>query len=659
MKTYVLAFVLFFIFFYSNINAQEFKLGKVSVAELEEKEHPKDPSAVAAILFSKGEAKVEYSKNTGFEIFTEVKTRIKIYKKEGYDWANKNIPYYSSSNSKESVSVSEAVTYNLVDGKIEKTKLKSEGEFDENINKYWSQKKITLPNVKENSIIEFHYTIKTPQRGSLKEWYFQSSIPVNHSEYITYIPEGFVYNKNQKGFFFPKVTEKNYTKSIVFSSMSRDTFTYQEIQTTYTAENLPAMKDEAYVNNIENYTSSISHELSMTKVNNHPIKVYSTDWESVTKTIYEVEDFGLELNKTGYFEEDLKTVISGDKTRNETIGAIFNYVKSNIKWNGRYNYYCNEGVKTAYKNKTGNVAEINLMLTAMLRNAGFDANPVLVSTRSNGIALFPSLNAFNYVISAVETPEGLILMDATEIFSAPNVLPLRDLNWFGRLIRKDGTSTQISLTPTMLSKEISTMNVVMNADGTIDGKIRRQYTNHEALGFRKNYVATKEDAYLEKLESDSNGIEIGEYVRANELDLSKPVMETYSFKSNKDVEIINDKIYLSPMLFLADKENPFKQEIREYPVDFGYPFESKMYINIDIPQGYKVEFLPKAANFLTGDNIGSFSYVVENTDNKIKMIITTTMNMAIVPADFYDVLKEFYQGMVNKENEKIILTKNL
>ena len=120
MKTYVLAFVLFFIFFYSNINAQEFKLGKVSVAELEEKEHPKDPSAVAAILFSKGEAKVEYSKNTGFEIFTEVKTRIKIYKKEGYDWANKNIPYYSSSNSKESVSVSEAVTYNLVDGKIEK-----------------------------------------------------------------------------------------------------------------------------------------------------------------------------------------------------------------------------------------------------------------------------------------------------------------------------------------------------------------------------------------------------------------------------------------------------------------------------------------------------------------------------------------------------------
>jgi hypothetical protein len=396
----------------------------------------------------------------------------------------------------------------------------------------------------------------------------------------------------------------------------------------------------------------------MTKFNNRPTKIYSTDWESVTKTIYDFEDFGTELNKSGYFEEDLKTLISGEKTRDETIGAIFNFVKSNIKWNEHYNYYCNDGVKTAYKNKTGNVAEINLMLTAMLRSAGFNANPVLVSTRSNGIALFPSLNAFNYVISAVETPEGMILLDATEIYSEPNVLPLRDLNWLGRLIRKDGTSTPINLTPEILSKETSTMNIVLNSDGTIDGKIRRQYTNHNALEFRQKNLATTKETYLEELENNNNGIEIGDYIRANELDLSKPVMETYSFKSSKDVEIINDKIYMSPMLFLADKENPFKQEIREYPVDFGYPFESKIYINIEIPQGYKVEFLPKAANLLTGDNIGAFSYIVENTDNKIKMIITTTINEAIVSADFYDVLKEFYQGMINKQNEKIVLTKN-
>lgn len=56
------------------------------------------------------------------------------------------------------------------------------------------------------------------------------------------------------------------------------------------------------------------------------------------------------------------------------------------------------------------------MLTAMLRYSGLTANPVLVSTRSNGIALFPNRTAFNYVIAAVETPNGYILLDASENF---------------------------------------------------------------------------------------------------------------------------------------------------------------------------------------------------------------------------------------------------
>ena len=77
----------------------------------------------------------------------------------------KSVPYYLGSNLKEDVSFSDAVTYNLVGGKIEKTKLKSEGEFNEKINKYWRRKKITMPNVKEGSIIEYEYTIRTPRNS--------------------------------------------------------------------------------------------------------------------------------------------------------------------------------------------------------------------------------------------------------------------------------------------------------------------------------------------------------------------------------------------------------------------------------------------------------------------------------------------------------------
>jgi GTP-sensing pleiotropic transcriptional regulator CodY len=48
------------------------------------------------------------------------------------------------------------------------------------------------------------------------------------------------------------------------------------------------MKEEAFVNNIDNYTSSISHELTMTKFPNTSNDLYATDWPSVTKKIYDI-----------------------------------------------------------------------------------------------------------------------------------------------------------------------------------------------------------------------------------------------------------------------------------------------------------------------------------------------------------------------------------
>ena len=673
MKCSQVAIILFFTLFFLKAKAQTFELGKVSITELEEKEHPKDPSASAAILFKKGKMSLEYNKSEGFVMITEVKTRIKIYKKEGYDWANQKVRYYIGNNSKENVSFTDAVTYNLLDGKIEKTKLKSDGTFDETINRFWGQKKITMPNVKEGSVIEFQYTIRSLSVGMPKEYSFQTTIPVNYSEYRTFIPQYFIYNVNQKGSIFPKVTVEKKAKEVLFTNMDRDEgaglmrgqssnysqskLSYEETRTTYLAENLPALKEEAYVNNIDNYTSSLVQELSMTQYPNQPLKPYSTDWKSVVKTIYEYDDFGLELTKTGYFEDDVNAIIAGLNTQEEKAAAIFNFVKSNVKWNNYYGYYCNDGVKKAYKDKTGNIAEINLMLTAMLRYAGLSVNPVLLSTRSNGIALFPNRTAFDYVIAAVETPNGLILLDATEKFSLPNVLPLRDLNWFGRLIRKDGTSSEVSLTPTVLSSETVNMNAVVSLDGSISGKLRRQLTNQNALAFRQKNTAIKEETYLEALENVNNSIEVDDYKRENDLDLSKPIVESYAFKDSKDFERINDKIYISPSFFLGLKTNPFKQEVREYPVDFGYPIQNKYNITIEIPAGYTVESIPEGLNIAAVDGIGTFKYVIAHKGNKVQIIMTDEISKAIVSADYYQALKEFFQKMINKQNEKIVLKK--
>jgi hypothetical protein len=46
-------------------------------------------------------------------------------------------------------------------------------------------------------------------------------------------------------------------------------------------------------------------------------------------------------------------------------------------------------------------------------------------------------------------------------------------------------------------------------------------------------------------------------------------MEMLKFSRDNQVDIIGDKMYISPLLFLAVGENPFKQEERLYPIDYG------------------------------------------------------------------------------------------
>lgn len=643
-------YLLFILCIALQISAQKHELGKVTIAELEQKTYPKDSTAIAAVLFQTGDVRYELITGMGFNTITVVKTRIKIYKKEGYSNANQVITYYSGDNSSPAIKFSNAFTYNLEGGKIVKSKLENEGKFIDKVNRYWSQKKFTMPNVKEGSIIEFEYSIKQDGLGTPGKWNFQYNIPVAYSEYLTLIPEFLEFSKNQRGFVFPKMT----TEKLQYHP------NYQTIKTTYVAENIPAFKEEPYVNSIQNYTSSLTHELSSIKVSAFGgfYKPISKGWDAVIKSIFEMDDFDKELTKTKYFEEDINALVSNLHTNKEKVDAIYSYVKSKVKWNGETGFVCRNGVKEAYEKNIGNAAEINLMLISMLRYANVATSPVLLSTRDNGIVLFPSIRNFNHVVAVVEADNQLLFLDATDPFAMPGVLPFQDLNYQGRLMRKEGfVSYDVDLIPKTISKEVINMSAVVRTDGTIQGKIRHQLSDHKALNFRNKMTKMNRDEYLESLEKKYNAIEISEYIQDNLNDLSKPVVESHTFLSKNDMEIIDEKIYLKPQLFLTEEKNPFNLETREYPIDFGYPFEEKYNVSIEIPEGYSVTSIPNSVTYLTGDDLGVFKYMITSNENKIQIMISFGINRPIIPPDYYDVIKDFYQKSIDKQNEKIVLTK--
>jgi hypothetical protein len=146
----------------NEIIAQDYKYGKVSKEELLEKFYPLDSSANAAVLYKNRKTYFEYKQNEGFMVITEIHERIKIYNKEGFDWATKKIDYYNLSSNREKIINLKATTYNFDGNKIVETDLGKKEVFDQKTNKYWSQQKFTMPGLIEGCVLEWTYKIISP-----------------------------------------------------------------------------------------------------------------------------------------------------------------------------------------------------------------------------------------------------------------------------------------------------------------------------------------------------------------------------------------------------------------------------------------------------------------------------------------------------------------
>jgi hypothetical protein len=658
-----LFFIFLFVVSFSPATAQKFELGKVSIKELQENKHPIDTSAVAAILFNRARTFFSYNTKDGFSINTENTFRIKIYKKEGLKWANYKLPYrigYEKLND-DRVEFTDCCTYNLENGKVVKTKLSSEGIFKTSINKYWKEAAITMPNVKAGSIIEFKYIAKSENIVEFPVFNFQYEIPVNYSEYSTEIPGFFIYKSKFLGFIPLDTEQKIGNGSLDYANENDPTrsnyVSFQQLNSKYKTYNIPALKEEVFVDNIQNYRTSIEHELQKTQFYGEPVKDYAQTWEGVAKTIYNDKDFGKELSERLYVEEDLKRILKNSTSTSEKADVIFKFVQNKMNWNGQKSCYVDKGVKKAYIDGTGNTAEINFILIAMLNYAGINTNPVLISTVEHGIPLFPSRTVFNYVIAAAEIDGKQVLLDATNKYTTINILPINVLNGTGRLIRQDGTSDEISLESKTQSKESINIMVALDGMGKMVGKAKIQKSDYEAYNFREKYTGINKENYLEKIENDLNGIQISDYTVENVADMSKPIVENISFTSENDCEIIDGKMYLNPLLFFTQTKNPFIQDKREFPIYFGYPKQEKCNVNIEIPEGYVVESYPKTIKIATIEKIGLFTFNISVSNTKIQIQATNDMNSARLSSNYYLVLKEFFQKTIDKQNEKIVLKK--
>lgn len=671
MKTNLLSVIITMCFLNISV-AQDYRFGKVSKEELLQKEHPTDPSANAAVLYREVKTEFQYNQDSGWYMVTDYFERVKIYNKEGFDWANAEINLYKGEGEDKLLGLRGNTYYLDENGKVQDEKLRKDGIFEEETSKYLTQTKITMPAVREGAVIEYKYTINSPFIFNIDEFRFQETIPIEKVNMVFKTPEYFIYKTHQRGWVPYKVDKVTRERSITFRQTTRDLrplsgsgipeTTTREVkfkEDTYSVDidNVPALKEEAFVGNLNNYTTALQFEMSYIDFPGSPLKTYATNWEDVSKSIYRVDLFGAELERKNYFEKDLNNILQGVSSSEEKIGRIFSFVLNKMTWNGYNGYYTNEGVRDAYKKGSGNAADINLMLVAMLRHANLEANPVLVSTKSHGIPLFPTRNGFNYVIAGVQLPQGILLLDATNKDAEIGVLKSSIQNWKGRVVKKDGTSSWVSLSSIIPAVKSTMIAAEITPDLMLTGKNQSRFTGNYAFKYRSDFKSLNEDAQRKKIEKDLTPAELANLEFENLASPGAPVSLKYDFEAMDLVEDVAGKLYFSPMVFLATEETPFKTETRLYPIDFGYPIKDRYIVTISLPEGYNVESLPENVVYNLGENQGTYRYLISQAGNKLQLSVEFAINQSYIAAEDYGNLKKFFELLIAKENEKVVLSK--
>ena len=684
---YALNLLLCLLFFSSALSAQDkelkVKYGKISDEEMAMKSYTKDPAAPAVVLFDKGRITHRYVESTGFLLEFERHVRIKVFSKEATHLGDVFIFYFASQR----VNDLKATSYNLENGKIVETKLDKDNVFSEKLTRSRMVKKMTIPAVREGTVIEYKYSIVDEGAVGIQNWVFQRrEIPTIWSEYQASVPTFIEFRKMSQGWEPYTLTEektKDETINISFTTRSsgkvvdsKNVQTKVEYASTnmhFIQENVPALKPEPYVYSVNNYLSQINFDVRA--VYETSLEPYGTGYKLVNRGFRErnnswerlggemLEDVYTDiLASSKYTEAEAQQCVAGKTLRTEQIAAIYSTLGQNYQNNGLDYIWPSQKLEDLVKNKKGTPTDLNLLFINMLRCAKINAYPVMLSTRENGRTLSyrVTTDAFDRVIAAVEIEDGkLTLMDVSGWPNPTGLLPEDDLNGEGLLLKDIADISWIQVQNTVPVRRAVLADLEVHPEKGLAGAVTFSDNGYGAVEARvkirekdaQTFVGEKfKDLIADGRFSDLKIENAGQWQETG-------IKGAFNLETTAFTTISGDKIYLSPALGFGMKENPFKNPERKFNIDLGTPKNMTLNFTFKIPAGYKVEEMPKPTKVTFGENALSFEYMTEVTPETIKFSIRQNVKRPYISVEQYEDLKQYFNMMVAKMEEQVVLTK--
>lgn len=624
--------------------APDYRFGKVSEEELRMDVYDLDPDAEAVILYE--ESSLTYNITPQFSRMLDYRVRIKILKPEGSGQADVSLPYTIQ---KESYSGVDAVAYNLVNGKIVKTPLKKQYVFRETVDEERRLLKFSVPEVRAGTVIEYRYRKNSENVTYIPPMRFQHEIPVVRAKMSASIPEFLRFNLNTKGYVRIDVHEASTSSTIPGTDFS---YGIREIRGE--AVDIPALKREPFVWCLDDFRGMLEFELSQIAMPHSMIRNFATSWKDVNKTLAE-SSFEQHLRIGNPFREEVAAIRVQQSDPLRKAHDVLRLVQSKMAWDETYRLF-SENPRAAAKKGAGSSADINFVLAAALKDAGFQVTPILLNPRHAGRLPYThaTIDKINTFILRIPLADGgYAYLDGTDPHSDVNLLPVQLLADRARIYGEDGPDGWCDLSRISQSVHSISMILEFDSDLALAGEAIENFTAHAALDQSRAYTeANTEEEYVEKLETS-------QHIRIDDLSIEGigTSKVTRNYRMIIAPEQAGEFLYLNATIQPFLSANPFKETERMLPVEQRIPMTYTIRSSIRLPEGYALEEAPKNASFVCCDGDLSCRYISQVSNGCLQFSFVFTMKRVVFLPTEYEELSAFYGMVVQLNNSRIVLRK--
>lgn len=307
----------------------------------------------------------------------------------------------------------------------------------------------------------------------------------------------------------------------------------------------------------------------------------------------------------------------------------------------------------------GSATDINYLFVALARTAGYDADVLQVSDRSQRFfnKMVLSLAQFDATIATVKLNGKDVILDPGTIYC-----PFGMVRWgytAAQAMRFTRSGAQFLTTPDPAPSVTNRKAVVsLSSDGSIQGEVSLEIGEEEALEHRLDALKTDEAGRRKQLEDElQSWLPEGAAVKMQESSgwkaSDQPLTARFNIAIPSFASLAGKRLLVPSLLFNTLQKNVFTSDYRRYPISFPYPFGENDEVIVKLPAGYSMEAPPDHRK--AGLSFAAYELASTAENNELTTRRSLRFDGINFPAEKYAELKEFFNIVESGDTEQCVL----